>query len=341
MGRTTYIKRSRVNTLTHEYELFRMNPNENIHSMEWQPKVTAISESKDLSSMSLATLFGKLQEHEMELQRLNQNEETDKKKRSISLKASSSMKEENEEDESEDEEDFSLFVKKFKKFVKKRRIERRQNFNNGRKSQEDSQILRCYKCNQLGHIKANFPSNEEWLRKVIRKACIAWDDNDSSDGSEKEINLLTKDYESTLNDDWKFDFSVHDARRLVCTNQADMTGRILAGSLAFESRILHYLIVHILLPRSSNLAQVSEEDLIVMRAFHKGRHFDWAHLVRYRMHKALRLNAPLPYPHLVTLFLKHFNIPLDYEPYVPIKRSFLIGAAMIASFGYRKEHEGS
>jgi len=41
--------------------------------------------------MSLATLFGKLQEHEMELQRLNQNEEIDKKKRSIALKASSSM----------------------------------------------------------------------------------------------------------------------------------------------------------------------------------------------------------------------------------------------------------
>jgi len=158
--------------------------------------------------MSLATLFGKLQEHEMELQRLNQNEETDKKKRNIALKASSSMQEENEEEESEDEEDFSLFVKKFQKFVKKRRIERRQNFNNGRRSQEDSQILRCYKCNQLGHIKANCTSNKEWPEKSdkkryeerrTKKAYIAWDDNDSSDGSEKEINLLTKDYESNEN----------------------------------------------------------------------------------------------------------------------------------------------
>ena len=59
------------------------------------------------------------------------------------------------------------------------------------------------------------------------------------------------------------------------------------------------------------------------------------------MHKALRLNAHLPYPHLVTLFLQHFNIPLDSEPYVPIKRSFLIGAAVVASFGYRKERDGS
>ena len=107
---TTNVKTSRINTLTHEYELFRMNANESIQDMqkrfthivnhlaslgkifpnedlinkvlrclsrEWQPKVTAITESRDLSSMSLATLFGKLQEHEMELQRLNQHEDND------------------------------------------------------------------------------------------------------------------------------------------------------------------------------------------------------------------------------------------------------------------------
>ncbi|RZC28915.1 hypothetical protein D0Y65_000757 [Glycine soja] len=52
-------------------------------------------------------------EHEMELQRLNQNEENDKKNRSIALKTSSSIQEENEEEDSDDEEDFSFFVKKF------------------------------------------------------------------------------------------------------------------------------------------------------------------------------------------------------------------------------------
>ena len=35
--------------------------------------------------------------------------------------------------------------------------------------------------------------------KESKKAYIAWDDNDSSDGSKKEINLLTKDYESDEN----------------------------------------------------------------------------------------------------------------------------------------------
>jgi len=93
-------------------------------------------------------------------------------------------------------------------------------------------------------------------------------------------------FEGTIVDDWKFDFSSHDARRMVCTNQAEMTGRLLTGSLTFECCIIHYLIVSII-PRSSNLAQVSEEDLIVMWAFLTGRQIDWAHLVRYRMHKAL------------------------------------------------------
>ena len=147
-------------------------------------------------------------------------------------------------------------------------------------------------------------------------------------------------FEGTIVDDWKFDYSSHDARRMVCNDQADMTGRLLAGSLTFDNRIMHYIIVRILLPRSSNLAQASEEDLILMWAFLTGRQIDWAHLVRYRMHKALRANAPLPYPHLITLFLRHFQIPLDDEPFVQVKRSFAIGAGAVTSFGYRKDRNG-
>ena len=58
------------------------------------------------------------------------------------------------------------------------------------------------------------------------------------------------------------------------------------------------------------------------------------------MHKALRANAPLPYPQLVTLFLRHFQIPLDDEPFVQVNRSFAIGAGAITSFGYRKDRNG-
>ena len=58
------------------------------------------------------------------------------------------------------------------------------------------------------------------------------------------------------------------------------------------------------------------------------------------MLKALRANAPLPYPQLITLFLRHFQIPLDDEPFVQVKRSFAIGAGAVTSFGYRKDRNG-
>ena len=58
------------------------------------------------------------------------------------------------------------------------------------------------------------------------------------------------------------------------------------------------------------------------------------------MHKALQANAPLPYPHLITLFLLHFQIPLDDEPFVQVKRSFAISAGAVTSFGYHKDRNG-
>jgi len=58
------------------------------------------------------------------------------------------------------------------------------------------------------------------------------------------------------------------------------------------------------------------------------------------MLKELRTNTPLPYPHLITLFLQHFNVPLEDEPFVKVKRSFAIGADVVTSFGYRKDMDG-
>jgi len=100
---------------------------------------------------------------------------------------------------------------------------------------------------------------------------------------------------------------------------------------------MHYVLCQIFLPRSTNFAQASEEYLLLLWALQIGCQIDWAYLVRYRMHKALRANPPLPYPHLITLFLQHFNVPLEDEPFVKVKRSFAIGVGAITSFGYRKD----
>lgn len=43
----------------------------------WQPKVTANLESRDLTSMNMATLFGKLRKDEFDLGRLREEEESE------------------------------------------------------------------------------------------------------------------------------------------------------------------------------------------------------------------------------------------------------------------------
>lgn len=53
----------------------------------WQPKVTAIKELKDIVNMSLAALFGKLMEHEMEINQLIKMENSEKKNNRLALKA--------------------------------------------------------------------------------------------------------------------------------------------------------------------------------------------------------------------------------------------------------------
>jgi len=83
----------------------------------WQPKVTTISESKDLTSLSMASLFGKLREHELEMNRLNVQESEDKHVRSIVLKAVKHKSKQESSDES-DEENLSLLSRKFSNLEK-------------------------------------------------------------------------------------------------------------------------------------------------------------------------------------------------------------------------------
>jgi len=88
----------------------------------WQPKVTSISESKDLSIITIAALFGKLREHEIEIQRLSELESSEKKVKIVALKASSKKSDETEEEvaESSDNENLNLLVKRFGKYLKRK-----------------------------------------------------------------------------------------------------------------------------------------------------------------------------------------------------------------------------
>ena len=64
----------------------------------------------------------------MELMRLNQHKENDKKKKGITLKASSSIQEGSDKEDLndiEEDDDFSFFVKRFNKFLRNKGKQRK------------------------------------------------------------------------------------------------------------------------------------------------------------------------------------------------------------------------
>jgi len=222
---TNDVKRARKHALIQEYELFRMQKGESICDVQkrfshivnhlislgkkfdeeelnikvlkcldrtWQSKVTAISESKDLTSMTMASLFGKLREHEMEIQRLVVQESEDKHNKSITLKASK----QHVSSESE-EENISLLSRKFSKFLRKKQASKR--YDSKKPSEFNSSKYTCYGCGEQGHINSECLNNEvkkkgDFKREKkgkAKKAYIAWDDNDvssSSSSDDEEVN---------------------------------------------------------------------------------------------------------------------------------------------------------
>jgi len=94
---------------------------------EWHPKVIAIKESQNLNALSMITLFGKLKEHEHEINRFNSSGDQSKlkEKNLVVFKASSSKAssynngEDDSGGESPNEEYMVLYVKRFNRYVKK------------------------------------------------------------------------------------------------------------------------------------------------------------------------------------------------------------------------------
>jgi len=107
--------------------------------------------------------------------RLNQHEENDKKKKGIALKASSSsIHEENDKEDSneknlEEDDDFSLFVKRFNKFLRNKGNQRRSNFNPKKKGEDSSLVPKCYECDQPGYLRFDCPVFKRRMKNPTRK----------------------------------------------------------------------------------------------------------------------------------------------------------------------------
>jgi len=167
---TNYVKRTIKHALIQEYKIFKMQKGETIVDVQkrfthivnhlislgktfergelnikilkcldrsCQPKVTAIFESKDLTTLTATSLFGKLREHEIEMNRLNDQEHEG---RIIALKTTG-HKVCQESSEDSDGETLNLLTIKFNKFLNK----------NSNKNQSSNR----YNSKKLNYFNAN------------------------------------------------------------------------------------------------------------------------------------------------------------------------------------------
>ena len=82
---------------------------------KWHTKVTTIQEAKDLTKLPMEELIGSLMTYEINLAKLQEGE--DKKKKSITLKATT---------KEEENEDLALIIRKFNKFMRGERFRERR-----------------------------------------------------------------------------------------------------------------------------------------------------------------------------------------------------------------------
>jgi len=118
----------------------------------------------------MASLFGKLREHELEMNRLKVQESEDKHVRSIALKSFKHKSKQESSDES-DEENLSLLSRKFSKFLKRNRNKdtNKESYGNKKSNDFNSNNYTCFGCGEQGHIKEDYPNKESKEKKSSYK----------------------------------------------------------------------------------------------------------------------------------------------------------------------------
>jgi len=60
-------------------------------------------------------------------------------------------------------------------------------------------------------------------------------------------------FEGNMVEEWTNDYFSQNEKLMICRDNVNIGGRILAGQMKVETRILHYIICRCLLPRTTNL----------------------------------------------------------------------------------------
>ena len=230
---TSQVKEAKIDMLVHEYELFTMKEEENIDEMferfsnivntldalgkvytdrelvrkilrsltkEWQSKVAAIQEGRDLNSMSYDDLRGNLITYETTF--LNKLHNENRNKKGVALKATTSSNQEEEDDEgghmSRDEEIAFLTKRLYELNKKKYRPKRRQKFKKKKK-------VMVANSTWSDSDESSSESEEEEKEEIVNMCFMAKSEQEDDEVSNLDTSYdeLYEDFQQLLNDSMK------------------------------------------------------------------------------------------------------------------------------------------
>ncbi|GJT92864.1 zf-CCHC domain-containing protein [Tanacetum coccineum] len=130
---------------------------------KWRAKVTAIEESKDLTSLSLDELISNLKVHEMIIKKDSEIVKAKGERKSLALKAKKESSDEECSTSRSEDEEYVMAVRDFKKFFKRRGRFMRQPRNDKKTfqiSHDDKNgkgDRKCFRCGDPNHLIGECP----------------------------------------------------------------------------------------------------------------------------------------------------------------------------------------
>ncbi|GJT78734.1 retrovirus-related pol polyprotein from transposon TNT 1-94 [Tanacetum coccineum] len=157
---------------------------------KWRAKVTAIEESKDLTSLSLDELIGNLKVHEMIIKKDSEIVKAKVERKSLALKAKKESSDEECSNSGCEDEEYAMAVRDFKKFFKRRGRFIRQPRNDKKTFQRSlddkngKSERKCFRCRDPNRLIEECPKPP---RDKNQRAFVGGSWSDSGEENDEKI----------------------------------------------------------------------------------------------------------------------------------------------------------